>query len=87
MIGIDKEKRGIHDILCDTRVIYGKKIKVFKMETVFTPFTEPMGRVPEQETSPGMPWDAPYIRPQDTHEPDVQTSLENDTDTTIERDS
>ncbi len=29
IIGIDKEKRGLHDILCDTRVIYAKKIKVF----------------------------------------------------------
>lgn len=106
MIGIDKEKRGIHDILCDTRVIYGKKIKVFKMETAFTPLAEPMGRVPEQERmpreDPKMPWDAPYIRPQDAHEPNmqatsaapedvqeskVQTPRENDTDTTTERDS
>ena len=52
MIGIDKEKRGIHDILCDTRVIYAKRIKVFKMETAFTPLAEPMGRVPEQEAMP-----------------------------------
>ena len=29
LIGIDKEKRGLHDILSDTRVIYGKKIKVY----------------------------------------------------------
>lgn len=29
MIGIDKEKRGLHDILCDTRVVYGKRIKVY----------------------------------------------------------
>lgn len=27
--GIDKQKRGIHDMLSDTRVIYGKKIKVY----------------------------------------------------------
>lgn len=25
MVGLDKEKRGIHDILCDTRVVYQKK--------------------------------------------------------------
>lgn len=49
MAGIDKEKRGLHDILCDTRVIYAKKVKVFKMETAFTPIAEPMGRVPVQE--------------------------------------
>jgi uncharacterized RDD family membrane protein YckC len=29
MIGVDKEKRGLHDILCDTRVIYSKKVKVY----------------------------------------------------------
>lgn len=29
MIGLDKEKRGLHDILCDTRVIYAKKVKVY----------------------------------------------------------
>ena len=28
-VGIDKDKRGLHDILCDTRVIYAKKIKVY----------------------------------------------------------
>lgn len=31
LIGIDKEKRGLHDILCDTRVIYAKKIKVYSI--------------------------------------------------------
>ena len=29
LVGIDKEKRGLHDILCDTRVIYAKKIKLY----------------------------------------------------------
>lgn len=29
MIGIGKEKCGLHDLLCDTRVVYGKKIKMF----------------------------------------------------------
>ena len=29
IVGFDGEKRGIHDMLCDTRVIYAKKIKVF----------------------------------------------------------
>lgn len=27
MAGVDREKRGLHDVLCDTRVIYGKKVK------------------------------------------------------------
>lgn len=29
IIGLDKEKRGFHDMLCDTRVVYGKKVKVY----------------------------------------------------------
>lgn len=29
LIGADKEKRGIHDILADTRVVYGKRIKLY----------------------------------------------------------
>lgn len=29
MIGFDKEKKGLHDILCDTRVVYGRKVKVY----------------------------------------------------------
>ena len=28
MAGVDREKRGLHDMICDTRVVYGKKIKV-----------------------------------------------------------
>lgn len=28
-VALDREKRGLHDILCDTRVIYAKKIKVY----------------------------------------------------------
>ena len=27
--GFDRQKRGLHDILCDTRVIYAKKVKVY----------------------------------------------------------
>lgn len=27
--GIDSEKRGFHDMLCDTRVVYAKKVKVW----------------------------------------------------------
>lgn len=31
MTGLDKEKRGIHDMLCDTRVVYAKKVKIYPM--------------------------------------------------------
>jgi len=42
IIGVDKEKRGLHDILCDTRVIYAKKVKVYPVyqgnrENIFVP--------------------------------------------------
>ena len=30
--GIDSEKRGFHDMLCDTRVVYQKKIKVWMVQ-------------------------------------------------------
>ncbi len=29
IIGLDREKRGFHDMLCDTRVVYGKKVKIY----------------------------------------------------------
>ena len=29
LVGLDNEKRALHDILCDTRVIYAKKIKIY----------------------------------------------------------
>lgn len=29
MAGIDGQKRGLHDMLCDTRVIYAKRVKVY----------------------------------------------------------
>ncbi len=124
MIGIDREKRGIHDILCDTRVVYGKKIKVFRIEKVFTPLAEPMGRVPAPEEMPRtyamqkgdtqpyaaaeeksqayagraetgtkqapltgemsekvpaaahMPWDGPYISPEESSYPDAAKAAE-----------
>ncbi len=31
MTGLDKEKRGIHDMLCDTRVVYAKKVRPYPM--------------------------------------------------------
>ena len=30
--GIDSEKRGFHDLLCDTRVVYQKKIKAWMVQ-------------------------------------------------------
>ena len=60
MAGVDREKRGLHDMICDTRVVYAKKIKVL-------PKYEPMRYAPPVSPPPGpgpgpvpMP---PYGRP------------------------
>ncbi len=60
MAGVDREKRGLHDMICDTRVVYAKKIKVL-------PKYEPMRYAPPISPPPGpgpgpvpMP---PYGRP------------------------
>lgn len=45
IVGIDKEKRGFHDMLCDTRVVYEKKVKVYP-EYQKNPGTQP----PQAET-------------------------------------
>lgn len=53
MIGIDKEKRGLHDILCDTRVVYGKRIKVYPVyqETLAQPVPQMVIPAPVQPVS------------------------------------
>lgn len=50
IIGIDKEKRGLHDMLCDTRVVYGKKIKIYPMYQ-----TPPISRGTPVQPDPGSP--------------------------------
>ncbi len=54
MAGVDREKRGLHDMLCDTRVIYAKKIKVIPKYQALAMYP-PMPPVP-----PSAP---PYGRP------------------------
>ena len=57
MAGIDKEKRGLHDILCDTRVIYSKTVKVYNIVHTHT-VAPPMGPIPPQmmgQTPPSGP--------------------------------
>lgn len=41
--GIDKQKRGVHDMLCDTRVIYAKKVKVYPVYPAQNVQTAPGG--------------------------------------------
>lgn len=50
LIGIDKEKRGIHDMLCDTRVVYEKKVKVYPVYQ-----RPPVPPVPPQQQQPSHP--------------------------------
>ncbi len=59
IIGVDREKRGFHDMLCDTRVVYGKRVKVYPaypyppMQPVGAP---PVGTVAgNPENGAGMP--------------------------------
>lgn len=46
MTGLDSEKRGIHDMLCDTRVVYAKKLKAY-------PPYAPAAGMPPMGASPG----------------------------------
>ena len=49
---IDREKRGIHDMLCDTRVIYAKKIKVFPVYQMPQGYPGPQGYGPVPGQTP-----------------------------------
>lgn len=52
--GIDPEKRGFHDMLCDTRVVYQKKIKVWKVrpEGVASRYERPNAEEQKLEDEP-----------------------------------
>lgn len=54
--GLDKEKRGIHDMLCDTRVVYAKKVAVYP---VYKPMPGEMP-APEYMTTPWASQSGPY---------------------------
>ena len=44
--GIDPQKRALHDILCDTRVIYARRVKVYPV------YQRPVPPVPEERPVP-----------------------------------
>ena len=52
IVGFDREKRGIHDMLCDTRVIYAKKIKVFPVYQMPQGYPGPQGYGPVPGQTP-----------------------------------
>ena len=57
--GIDSVKRALHDILCDTRVIYAKRVKVIPVRTGQQQYTMYGGPAPQNQ-NPGGPWNAPW---------------------------
>ena len=57
--GIDSEKRALHDILCDTRVIYAKRVKMIPVRTGQQQYTMYGGPAPQNQ-NPGGPWNAPW---------------------------
>ena len=65
--GVDREKRGLHDILCDTRVIYAKRVKVIPVYPRYQAPPMPGQPMPGpgQTVVPPMPG----YPPQNTHPP------------------
>ena len=58
IVGIDKEKRGFHDMLCDTRVVYEKKVKMYlEYQSAAGPQMSVQSRGPVQ-SQPGQPYRA-----------------------------
>lgn len=58
IVGIDKEKRGFHDMLCDTRVVYEKKVKMYpEYQSAAGPqmSVQPRGPVQSQPQAPVQP--------------------------------
>ncbi|MGF0033210.1 RDD family protein [Bariatricus sp. SGI.154] len=86
MAGVDKEKRGLHDMLCDTRVVYAKKIKVYPVYQA--PQGRPMppmgGQMPPQGPGTVPPWNPSVMPPQGpgTMPPMQQASSQENVSTT-----
>ena len=58
IVGVDKEKRGFHDMFCDTRVVYEKKVKMYpEYQSVAGPQMSVQSRGPVQ-SQPGQPYRA-----------------------------
>ncbi len=62
MVGIDKEKQGLHDMLSDTRVIYARKITVIPAYAQQMPNVPNVPNVPRQVTPP-MPGEPERMTP------------------------
>ena len=60
LAGIDGEKRALHDILADTRVIYAKRVKIYKKVEQINLQPQSSQSVYEDGHNKVMPWDALY---------------------------
>lgn len=102
LIGLDGEKRGLHDILCDTRVIYAKKVKIYQKVTevdlqpaVYHNTADkkencivPEHSSEEKEETLFMPWETSYTPKTETAEDEKQPAESKETiEETVERDS
>ena len=70
LAGVDREKRALHDILCDTRVIYAKKVKVY---TTTIPVT-----MPNTPYTPGKTYTSASINPESIVDNTVDNTTEKD---------
>ncbi|MCF2554796.1 RDD family protein [Faecalicatena contorta] len=67
--GFDRQKRGLHDILCDTRVIYAKKVKVYPdYRGQAQPEPQPLQLNPQQVQPEPQPVQ-PELQPSHTERP------------------
>ncbi len=73
MAGVDREKRGLHDMICDTRVVYGKRIKV-------VPKYQAMAAYPPIPPVPPAPPVSPYGRPSGGNGPSAYGPSEKEKD-------
>ncbi len=68
LAGVDKEKRGLHDILCDTRVIYTCKVVEYRrVQNVYMPqptFVPGQPSAPSQPSTPNQPGANYHVPPQ-----------------------
>lgn len=55
LIALDRDKRGLHDILCDTRVIYARKIRLYPKYPNPMPYQPVPPYHPIQPYDPGAP--------------------------------
>lgn len=56
LIALDREKRGLHDILCDTRVIYATKLKVYpNYQEPLPAQPQPAGLTPAEKPDSPLP--------------------------------